>query len=79
MTSGKVQKAAKDLWVSSGGFNVVVRQFSKVNVEHSIPYNPEVWTNLSLSIFGNDNKQNNFSYGLFGMTTTGDCVDIKET
>lgn len=57
MTRGRKQKAAKDLWDLAGGFSVVVKEFSKLNVGHTIPYNSEIWTNLSLSIFGNDNKQ----------------------
>lgn len=57
MTGGRKQKAAKDLWALAGGFSVVVKEFSKQNVGHTIPYNSEIWTNLSLSIFGNDIKQ----------------------
>ncbi|KAG7318678.1 hypothetical protein KOW79_018433 [Hemibagrus wyckioides] len=54
MTGGRKQKAAKDLWALA---SVVMKEFSKLNVGHTIPYNSEIWTNLSLSIFGIDIKQ----------------------
>ncbi len=58
MTRGRKQKAAKDLWDLAGGFSVVFeKEFSKLNVGHTSPYNSEIWTNLCLSIFGNDNRQ----------------------
>lgn len=54
MTGGRKRKAEKDLWALA---SVVVKEFSKLYVGHTILYNSEIWTNLSLSIFGHQTVQ----------------------
>ncbi|KAL7391466.1 hypothetical protein ABVT39_009707 [Epinephelus coioides] len=62
-TIGRVKKGSraqrKDLWAMAGGMEALVRSMKSVNITNrGTEYTSEIWSELSVTLFGQDQKKN---------------------